>query len=155
MKSGTSFKALQWLTYVEETHPILTDQHGERIKLQHAYYRGEKDFNGWFADGYANVDGEHFFFEFLGDHWHAGCPDCSADKIKDWVWGKKREYLESQGQLITIRECQFDKLLPRIKHNMTPNFLQVLLPSANEKPIMKAIGELFGFIVADVTTPQN
>ena len=157
MTSGTSFKAMQWLTYMETTSDLLVNRNGDRVKMEHAYYRGEKNFHGWLIDGYAEVDDRHIFFEYLGDYYHAGCSKCNPDRAKDWTWEKKRQHLDTYGKLVFIRECEFDKYLPLLKDFDTPIFPKIMNRGGNEQIILDGIkkDELFGFIVADATTPPD
>ena len=59
MTSGVSFGQMQWLFYLQATQY-------KHVQLEHAYYHGEVDFDGWSPDGYALVNGVHHFFEYLG-----------------------------------------------------------------------------------------
>ena len=51
MTTQTSFKALQWLTWLQETSSLLVDDNGETVQIEHAFYRGEKELKGWLVDG--------------------------------------------------------------------------------------------------------
>ena len=66
MSSQTSFAALQWLNYINDYCPDLINKDGKRIELEHHYHRGEKSINGYFVDGFAEVDGKEHFYEFNG-----------------------------------------------------------------------------------------
>ena len=70
LTSQTSFSATQWLYWLQE-QPICFNI-GEKLQLQHAYFRGEYDYNGYKPDGYLCKNGEHHFFEFLGCYHHPG-----------------------------------------------------------------------------------
>ena len=59
MVDGCSLGQLEWLNYIE-----IEDE----VKLEHAYHRGEYTEFGdkYRPDGYTNVEGEHYFYEYLG-----------------------------------------------------------------------------------------
>ena len=59
MTSGCSLGQLEWINYME-----LEDE----VQIQHAYHRGEVTTFGveYQPDGYALVDGQHNFYEYLG-----------------------------------------------------------------------------------------
>ena len=64
MKAGTSFGAMQWLYYMQATDCI--DKKGERVQMQHAYFNDEHVECGFQPDGFAIIDGECVFYEYLG-----------------------------------------------------------------------------------------
>ena len=64
MKAGTSFGAMQWLYYMQATDCI--DKNGERVQMQHAYFNDEHVECGFQPDGFAVIDGECVFYEYLG-----------------------------------------------------------------------------------------
>ena len=89
MTHGCSFAALQWLTFVDENSPALNSANGSQVRLEHTFYRGEKLEGLWKIDGYAEVDQQKFFFEFLGCHFHPGCPTCKPGiRAKEKLFGK-------------------------------------------------------------------
>lgn len=63
MKPGISFGQIQWLNYMQTQ---CLDSNGETVQIEHEYHRGEVTIEGWQPDGYALVDGEHVFYEYLG-----------------------------------------------------------------------------------------
>ena len=65
MMAGTSFAALQWLQWIQQSD-ICVDSSGRRIQLQHAYNQGEKVLNGYKLDGYLEKDGKEYYFEYNG-----------------------------------------------------------------------------------------
>jgi hypothetical protein len=60
-------------------------------------------------------------------------------------------------QLEVMWECQFDKLLPTWANIKTPLIPYILRPKLSEQEIISGIqtGDIFGFIVADVSTPTE
>ena len=66
MGSSNSLAAVQFLEYTNEYSALLIDHNGKRVNLEHQYYRGEKEIDGFKPDGYAEVDGKKLFFEFNG-----------------------------------------------------------------------------------------
>lgn len=162
MAPGCSLSSLQWLTWIQENDDQLVDSTGNRIKLQHKYFRGEKRFGDWDIDGYAEVDGRKLFYEFLGCYFHPGCknPDChqySPGEVDERFQRKKAE-LSNHGEVITIRECNWEKKMKIIKkHDSSENFPDVYNVFSNEKKLLEGIKEnqFFGFLIADVTTPPD
>ena len=57
MHPNVSLGQMQWLYYIEAT---------QNIKLQHAFYHGEVDCNGYFPDGFAVIDSVNHYWEYLG-----------------------------------------------------------------------------------------
>jgi len=49
--------------------------HTQKILIQHALNRGEKQIGPYTVDGYAEIDGVKHVFEFHGCFYH-GCPQC-------------------------------------------------------------------------------
>ena len=60
MTSGVSFGQIQWLFYLQATTY-------KGVQLEHAFYHGELEFDGWKPDGYVFIEGVHHFFEYLGN----------------------------------------------------------------------------------------
>ena len=56
-----------------------------------------------------------------------------------------------------IWECQYDRIFPQLEYRETPLFPQILKKKTSETELLEGIktGELFGFILADVRTPEN
>ena len=156
-----SFESLQWLNYMQESCLALVDKNGDRVQIQHEYFRGEKSLGGFDLDGFALVDEKSLFFEFLGCFWHDGCTneDCrnKNDRV-DERWVRKRAFLESQGQLFYIRSCEWaaEKAEKKLWWYRTPQMPMVMKKSGTESDILTGIqdDQLFGFVVADVTTPD-
>ena len=64
MKAWTSLGAVQWIDYMQQSD-ICIDSTGTRVRIQHAYFQGEKKINGidkdkWDVDGYFVKDGQEF-----------------------------------------------------------------------------------------------
>ena len=66
MMAGTSFAALQWLQYVQQSD-LCVDSTGNRIQIEHSYHQGEKVINGYKIDGYFQKDGREYFLEYNGE----------------------------------------------------------------------------------------
>ena len=60
-----SFQHLQWIYYRQAIDG--RDEQENYVQIQHAYFRGEKEFNGQKPDGYLFKDGKHFFYEYQGN----------------------------------------------------------------------------------------
>ena len=60
-----SFQHLQWIYYRQAIDGY--DEQGNYVQIQHAYFRGEIEFNGQKPDGYLFKDGKHFFYEYQGN----------------------------------------------------------------------------------------
>ena len=162
MTSGHSLKAQKWLCYMQETDPFLTNKDGTRATIACKYLRGEEKLvnsktglRTWSVDGYAKSDQGVKVYEFLGDEYHDGCPDCDPNNI-DTVWIEKQKDIIAVAQLEHIWECQFDKLLPLIRHVETPLIPHILVATFKETDILDSIKNncLFGYIVADISTPD-
>ena len=157
MAPGCSFEALQWLTFIQENDHRLVNKSGKRVKLQHKYFRGEKRVDEWDVDGYAEVDGQKYFYEYLGCFFHKGCPKCGNPMESDERFERKRLELSQQGTVITMRGCDWKKQVTKLRSKPSPSFPKVYENFSTEKKILDGIekDELFGFIVADVTTPPD
>ena len=172
MRAGTSFGAMQWLYYIQATECF--DKNGNRVQLQHHYFNDEHSECGYQPDGFAIIDGEYVFYEYLGNICHIiwfiltiylGCafhPDCcvpdedipGAETKRD-TWNTKKKFMESRGRLVVMRECvwkQQIKQLPIVETDMPR-----ILMNDNEQSLLNAIenGDVFGFCTVDVTTPQE
>ena len=156
MTYGCSFAALQWLTFIDENSPALNSSDGSRVRLEHAFFRGEKVEGPWTIDGYAEVDERKFYFEFLGCHFHDGCPKCKPG-TRDERFERKKKYLENFGTLFYIRECEWNQKLRKLRNVKSSRLPQIYEKYGKEKKIIEGIrsGNLFGFIVADFTTPEK
>jgi hypothetical protein len=161
MTPGCSLEGLQWLTYQEQTNPILQNNRNP-IKLEQKYYRGEKQIGDYTIDGYAQINGVQHFFEYLGCFFHPNCPfvDCKSHGVgSDPVWKIKKSFLKSQGVLHTIRGCEWQKIVRtlNLRYHPTPDLPQIMNSFGSEKNIIDGIAdnELFGFAVVDVNCPSR
>lgn len=155
MTSETSYAAFRWLTYIEEFSQDLMNKNGERVPLEHRYYRGEKEIFNWKIDGYANVDGKDLFYEFLGCHHHDCCPSCKPGQI-DEAWESKKQYLETHGQLTFIHECRWRRICTTLHAKRSLHWGKIFMRHDEEFLLTEIKHErVFGFIVADVTCPQH
>ena len=66
MISQVSFPQIQWLMFMQESD-ICIDSNGNKIQIQHEYFRDEVVINGHKPDGYILRDKKNIFFEFLGE----------------------------------------------------------------------------------------
>ena len=72
MASGTSLAAQKWLYFMQESD-LAKDSNGNKIQIEHKYFRGEhqvKRSSGsdtWSVDGYFEKDGLSYFLEFHGE----------------------------------------------------------------------------------------
>ena len=157
MAPGMSLGQLQWLLYCQQTDEKLTDSSGKRVTLEHYYYRKEYEFHGYDVDGYANVDGRHIFYEFLGCYWHKGCTHCKRYPGEDPEWEEKSRYLRQYGELRTMRECIWLEKLKSIGKTETPYLPDILKKWSNEKDLLNGIqsGRIFGFVICDIICPQE
>lgn len=133
--------------------PNLQEKNGNRVQLQHQYFRGEHSEDGHDVDGFAIVDDVKVFWEFLGCYFHKDCPHCHPNE-KDEVWEKKKAFLESRGKLIVMHECKWRALSDNIAWKSS--YLPLIEKNTgSEEEILAGIRDesLFGFIVADVRTP--
>ena len=123
MISQVSFVQIQWLQMVQESD-ICCDSNGNRIQMQNAYFQNEIEMNGYKIDGYIKRDGVNVFFEFLGCKFHPGCcvPDVNIENacLKRQTWLMKKNWLESNGELHIMRECQWRTMLSNTPESFLP-----------------------------------
>ena len=62
---GVSYSQIQWLNYVQTTD-LCIDSQGNRIPIEHAYYRGEIKEGPYYIDGFFTKNGLNYYLEFLG-----------------------------------------------------------------------------------------
>ena len=161
MTDGHSFKAQQWLSFMQHADPFLKKEKG-KTRIQCKFFRGEKvvykdNRSTWTVDGFADTPKGLKFYEFLGCHFHKGCPKCDPDGHDDFFFDVKVEYLRKLGRVEYIYECQWDEWLPQIKNRKTKSLPHVLESNHTEKDILESIcnNQLFGFILCDIMTPEN
>ena len=144
LQPGTSFKALQWLYFLQATL-------FKNIQIEHGYHRGEKNFKGHKVDGYVCVNGQHIFMEFNGCFFHGHCK--YHDQIKQDKWNHKANELRKFGKLISINECDWD----RFQCPPVPTQMPRILLTDDQNSILEGIqtGELYGFVTCDVETPVS
>ena len=161
MTDGHSFKAQQWLSFMQHNDPFLKNKKG-KARIECKFFRGEKivfksEKATWTVDGFANTDHGVKFYEFLGCHYHPGCPKCKPDERDEFFFDVKVEYLRKFGIVEYIYECQWDVMLSKISNRRTKSLPHVLEKNHSEEEILESIcnGRLFGFIVCDISTPEN
>ena len=161
MAPGCSLEALQWLTFIQETDSRLINSKGERLQVQHKYFRGEHREGQWDVDGFCQNGHKKYFYEFLGCYFHPGCKNSECQNFDptgvDETFKKKHEFLEKQGEVITMRGCEWKNQLKNLKSRPSPSFPDIYNIFSNEKKLLSQIekNQIFGFIVADVTTPAD
>ena len=160
MTSGCSLEQIQWLTFEQETNECLTNLAGERIIIENAYTRGEKQIGPYKCDGYANIDGVDHFWEYLGCFYHPNCPYEQCQYFggkKDIVWEKKDFFLKNLGVLHVMRGCVWQMERKKLKNMNTPSLPLILNSWGTQIEILAGIeyNELFGFIIADISTPDE
>ena len=155
---SVSFKQIQWLYYIQATEGV--DRQGNKVQLEHGYHRGEKRYGGYLPDGYMYKNGCHYFYEFLGCYFHAGC--CIPNERLREGWEERQQFTDSkhlflaaQGNLRIIRECEWDDMVKVIEKPSTT--MGRILHDDTPDTLLKAIldGEVFGFAVVDITTPDD
>ena len=161
MTHGHSFKAQQWLSYMQHNDPFLKKTKG-LTRIECKFFRGEKvifksEKATWTVDGFANTERGVKFYEFLGCHYHPGCPKCDPNGRDEFFFDTKVEYMRKFGRVEYIYECQWDEWLPKIENRKTKSLPLVLDNNHTEADILKSIcdGKLFGFISCDISTPAN
>ncbi|CAG5083743.1 Oidioi.mRNA.OKI2018_I69.PAR.g10449.t1.cds [Oikopleura dioica] len=157
MTSDNSLAALQWLTYIDEFSPLLVQTNGERVRLEHQYFRGEHQVLNYKIDGYACVDGQHHYFEFLGCYFHQYCVDCNPGQI-DHGFEKKRRILSRKGTVHIMRECEWVHRRNKYYVDRVSKYWgHIFKLKESEKSILEGIknDEIYGFIEADVSCPKE
>ena len=113
----TSFEAVQWINYQEAI--FRRDFNDPTLRIEQAYFRGEKDYYGLKPDGYLKI-GENleYFFEYQGCHVHPDCPHkCGTELIlsgnnlekRRETWNQKKMRFDDQPRrnLIVKRSCEW------------------------------------------------
>jgi len=172
-KEQTSFMAVQWLMYKQALlNRDVKKFTNESIKIEHAYYRGEKEFCGWKPDGFLDYYGDKYFYEFLGCHVHPDCPDCKKrddellckkPDVARQTWNKKKSIFEENGTLEVIRSCQWEFFLKEMNKDINKNKLpktdlpRILCKNDTVDVLLKSIQneEVFGFAICDISTPES
>ena len=139
---GVSFKALQWLYYLQATK-------FPNHQIHHAYHRGEKRLGGYKIDGYLRINDEDIALEFNGCYFHGHCR--YFDQAKQNSLNSKAKALKSMATLISIYECEWDALV----HTDVPTVMPRILCQDNQSTLLEGIrsGQLYGFVTCDVRTP--
>ena len=158
MTQGVSRSELEWLMWLQN-EPFCVDKKGERQRITHAFYQGQKKVNGKPVDGWLEKDGKIYLLEFYGCRWH---PDCcvSDEKIPQAEYRrlqdkKKQEEMKEIGEIIIMRECRWREIKRSIDKSTTE--LGRIMNNDTEASLLEAIRneEVFGFIVADVETSKD
>ena len=95
-------------------------------------------------------------YEFNGSRFHKNCPECGTEK--DPKWDQKVSDIKLAGYYLEIIwECQYDRVFHKLSFKETPHFPQILKAKTNETDLLESIksGELFGFILADIASPET
>ena len=158
MGHGVSLGQIEWLQWMQ-TQPICVDSQGERQRIHTAYHQGERDIYTLPVDGFMVKDGEFYYFEYLGCYYHPGCciPDeaIHRPKQKRADDAMKQWNMRHAGHLITMRECDW-QIQKQMMDQKPVTEIGRILCEDTEATLLKAIqnDEVYGFIVADVETPQ-
>ena len=159
MTNQISLGQIQWLNALQET-ALCLDKNGNKIQIEHAYYRGEKEVHGCKVDGFMIKDGIEYYFEFLGCYYHPDCciPDEKIENAesKRSIWELKKRTLESHGILHVMRECQWRKSRREFAEMSPQTQIANILKNDTESSLEAGItnGEIFGFAIVDVETPE-
>jgi hypothetical protein len=112
-RENHSLKSIQWLEYLSHT---------QKVFIQHARNIGEYSLGKYKVDG---RDENGVIYEFYGCRWHS-CPDCypgerrflkdpynrlTMDALYRRTVEREQFLKENSPRLVTIWECQYDKLL--------------------------------------------
>ena len=111
----------------------------------------------WPVDGYAKSDKGTKVYEFMGDYWHKGCPQCDPSGHNP-KWLAKKQDIENAGHILqVIWECQFDKVINEIRNVETPLIPDILKKNQTQENLLAGIksGRLFGFLVCDLDSPPS
>ena len=149
-----SLASIEWLEYeqneLRKKYPnanIITGMNKGEVRIHEL---GKED--GGKVDGYAEVSGNKFIYEFYGCYWHLHekCyPNLQDDEWEEQILKYerdrvKREKLSKYGEVITIWECEWNRKKRNI--NFTSNYV---CPIYLEKEISKEIilsENFFGFV---------
>ncbi|CAG5101819.1 Oidioi.mRNA.OKI2018_I69.chr1.g14.t1.cds [Oikopleura dioica] len=131
MTTDNSLAALQWLTYIDEFSPLLVQANGERLRLEHQYFRG--------------------------CYFHQYCVDCNPGQA-DHEFEKKKRILSRKGTVHIMRECEWIHRRNRYYVDRVSKYWgRIFKLKESEKSILDGIrnDEIYGFIVADVSCPKE
>ena len=161
MTDGHSFKAQQWLSFNQHNDPFLKLEKG-KARIQCKFFRGEKILKNdagttFTVDGYAETPRGIKIYEFLGCHFHPGCPKCKPNERDEFFFDVKVKFLRTIGIVVYIYECQWDEWLLEIKNTKTKSLPHVLEKNHTEEEILDSIckNQLFGFIECNISTPEH
>ena len=160
----TSMMAVQWIM----KHEAELRREGHEITIDHAYHRGEKNYEGHKPDGYYILNGKEVFMEFNGCHVHPDCPYrctpeyklmCKKPSVARKKWEEKqRAFSGPNKELIVQWSCQWEIEQAFFEEDNTPKTkMGRILLKDNTTTLLDAIVEndVFGFIICDVSTPKD
>ena len=163
LSTHVSFSAIQWL-YFEEQSDRCVDSNGIRQPIHHEYFQGEKHVHGYKVDGYAKIDGIDTVWEFNGCYWH-GCLECDPELLAGADENQLDRYHKTQTKIQMLRQkgCKVYVMKECIWRDLVKSYGDVetkmarILNQDTQETLLSAIasGEVFGFAVCSVRTPDH
>ena len=149
-----SYESIRWLTYMEKRPPF-----NSTISIRHALNGGEQEVKvegrRYRVDGYAELNGTKYFFEYDGCRFHRhSCVNSLRSNIQQRDDSQRNKDLKKLGVLIQIFECEWFKVKEPVNVKISKFFARKNI-QANE--IMEAIvsDQFYGIIRCDIFSPPS
>ena len=158
-KATWSYESIHWLCYMETQPPFRTND--RQIRIRHALNGGEVqvsiDGHSYNLDGYAEIDGVKYLLEFDGCRYHShSCCTSLNSTLNQKDDTQRNTDLGKIGKFIQIFECEWLEMKSNVSytHSVSKFFGR---KDIAEIEILNAVadGSFFGFIRADIKSPQN
>ena len=170
MLPSSSLQEFQYLMYLNHHDSRFIDETGMPIRIENAYYRGQKEIAGYKVDGYCKNKEKTYLIEYNGCSFHRPCPHSGCkfhegyfeEDRNDYEWYKKEVALrqwcdENNGELIVQWACQID--LKTLRALPTEGFPRILKPfeTTSVEHITRLVlnDTLFGFVECDLMSPDS
>ena len=151
MATDTSLPAVQWLSWVEATHPLCK----AGFPMQSKYFQGEVTVADYAVDGYVTDGNTVQCFEFDGCFFHGhNCAIGTVNEAQAVRDCEKFEAISAVAEIHYMRECEWD---PSAVANVPTKLARILHTTDSAEALLAWIksGELFGFLMADVDGPDD
>ena len=170
MLPSSSLEEFQYLMYLNHHDSRFQDEAGKPLQIEHAYYRGQKEIQGFKVDGYLQSSGKTYLIEYNGCFHHRPCPHsgckfhegfCEEDR-NDYEWYKKEVALrqwcaENNGILIVKWSCRLN--FKALRDVETPAFPRIMRTFERKDVghITRLVknDNLHGFIECDLMSPNS
>ena len=143
-----------------KTFPGLVDRHGVRQKISHGWNEKEVQIGRYYCDGYAEVDGRKFVFEYNGCAYHS-CERCKQTRIHKNDEQKRIAFFRSlpNVKIVTTSSCEWYAEKCEInKSTYTPEISPLLFERTVKWQKLVSLvqeGRLYGFMVVDLQKTKS